>query len=555
LSAAQTYTGGTTIDGGRLAVDGSIPGPVTVNFGGTLAGDGTVYGNVAGDGRVAPGNSPGILTIDGDYTQSDDSVLEIEIGGLTPGNDNNNHDQVLVGGVATLGGVYEFQLFNGFVPQAGQAITFIDTFSGGSVAAGTRPRAITAPGLDAANPDLAIRVVATPGVGGNVQLEFVPESEIFYDGDGVNANWFIAGTDTNWDQSRNPGFADRTTVEYVSGAPQVVSINSVDPVTLEPVALVNELVVGEASGNGIGDITVAVESGFELEVRVGNVTIADRGIVEVDDNSVVRAAASTQVVDVQSGGMLAGNGTVQAGTLSVSGGTLRPGFSVGHLDVEGNYEQGTAGTLLVDIEGPTQFDTVVVTGDVELGGTLRIDASNLTTASDGAFYQIVTAGGGLSGSFASLEVVGNNDVYFREFSDEAGGGAGVQQLTRGDMNGTGWPPDNEDYRLFVFALMNVNSQSYDYNEWFATCGAPCLENPDLAAIFPEQGGDFNGNGRVDFDDIGGFQNHLGGMGVSSAGLSAAFDRYFNQVPEPSTGWLIFCGTSVLMVAGRRSIDI
>ena len=94
-----------------------------------------IQGRLRSNGLVAPGNSPGVITIDGDYEQQAGSSLQIEIGGLLPGNNNNNHDQVRVGGVATLGGRYDFSLFNGFVPTAGNSFTFIDTFGGGSVAA------------------------------------------------------------------------------------------------------------------------------------------------------------------------------------------------------------------------------------------------------------------------------------------------------------------------------------------------------------------------------------------------------------------------------------
>jgi autotransporter-associated beta strand protein len=126
LTAANTYTGPTTISGGTLAVNGSINGPVTVNSGGTLGGSGTIDGNVGGNGRVAPGNSPGILTIDGDYTQTDESVLEIEVGSFTgpmgtwvPGTD---HDQLQVGGTATLAGRLEVPVIDPLKSAGGRRL-------------------------------------------------------------------------------------------------------------------------------------------------------------------------------------------------------------------------------------------------------------------------------------------------------------------------------------------------------------------------------------------------------------------------------------------------
>lgn len=87
LSNTNTYTGATSVAGGRLDVNGSIGsgavtvnsgatlggtgtinGPVTINSGGNLAGSVTMLGNVTANGNVSPGNSPGILTLAGAAT-------------------------------------------------------------------------------------------------------------------------------------------------------------------------------------------------------------------------------------------------------------------------------------------------------------------------------------------------------------------------------------------------------------------------------------------------------------------------------------------------------
>jgi hypothetical protein len=73
-------------------------------------------------GKVNPGDSPGILTVTGDYPTSSTAVLNIEIGGVTAG---TNYDQLAVTGTATLGGTLNVTLINGFAPPAGQQFTIM----------------------------------------------------------------------------------------------------------------------------------------------------------------------------------------------------------------------------------------------------------------------------------------------------------------------------------------------------------------------------------------------------------------------------------------------
>src|SRR5262249_11009526 len=144
------------------------------------------------------------------------------------------------------------------------------------------------------------------------------------------------------------------------------------------------------------------------------------------------ATSATKSVTVQDGGMLAGNGTIAAGSLVVSNGTLRPGFSVGHIDVDGSYQQGANGTLLVDINSATQYDTVNIAGTATLGGTLQINAANLVSAAPGTLFPIVAAGS-VTGTFDSVESSGNNDVYF--ITKTIGNVVYALDENRGDMNG------------------------------------------------------------------------------------------------------------------------
>ena len=83
FSTNYTQTGGTT----ALASGTTLQSTSTALLqGGTLRGTGTVDVSVANTGgTIAPGASPGVLTIDGDYTQGAGGTLQTEIAGTTPG--------------------------------------------------------------------------------------------------------------------------------------------------------------------------------------------------------------------------------------------------------------------------------------------------------------------------------------------------------------------------------------------------------------------------------------------------------------------------------------
>lgn len=100
LAGTHSYTGATAINAGTLAVNGSIASNVTVNAAGTLGGTGTIEGTVTNNGSVAPGNSPGTVTV-GSYTQSNSGVLEMEVAGTTTG----TFDKLEVTGNASLDGI------------------------------------------------------------------------------------------------------------------------------------------------------------------------------------------------------------------------------------------------------------------------------------------------------------------------------------------------------------------------------------------------------------------------------------------------------------------
>ena len=124
----------TQTDGTTSLQNGDLASTQTMQFqNGELTGTGTITGNVnLMSTQVSPGTSSGSLNIDGDFTQSADSPLAIEIGGTTPG---TGFDQLTVSGTATLNGALNLSTINAYTT------TEMDTFE--IVSAGTLTGAFT----------------------------------------------------------------------------------------------------------------------------------------------------------------------------------------------------------------------------------------------------------------------------------------------------------------------------------------------------------------------------------------------------------------------------
>ncbi|OCW58756.1 S8 family serine peptidase [Hoeflea olei] len=143
LLGNASFEQGVSVDQGELRIDGNLTGgAVTVGAGATMSGNGTVAANVTSRGTLAPGQSPGLLTINGDLTLISGSQTNIEVDGTAAQVGAGGFDRISVEGTGrtvSLDGVLAPTLrgisgsaTNSFTPSLGDNFRFL-TLSDGQI--------------------------------------------------------------------------------------------------------------------------------------------------------------------------------------------------------------------------------------------------------------------------------------------------------------------------------------------------------------------------------------------------------------------------------------
>jgi autotransporter-associated beta strand protein len=123
LSGANDYTGATSVTGGKLIVNGSLGNTaVTVDSGATLGGSGSIGGSVVVNGTLAPGNSPGTLSLNNTLTLGSDATTAIELGGTAL----SQYDRVVGITDLTLDGTINVTPVNSFSPALNNSFDLLD---------------------------------------------------------------------------------------------------------------------------------------------------------------------------------------------------------------------------------------------------------------------------------------------------------------------------------------------------------------------------------------------------------------------------------------------
>jgi autotransporter-associated beta strand protein len=345
----NTYTGPTTVNAGTLEVDGTITSAVTVNKGGTF-----VLGTA---GRVNSGSGTTPVTLNTGATFDNNGNLTVtgagSVGVAAPGGGvmiNNNQG-------AVISGVKGIVVTN---PTG----TDVEVLNDGTIT-GTGGIAIDA-----------------SGSGGFILYNFgTINGQVLF---GTGPSTVVLATGISPTPTKGGGA--NSTLELAGGGEGEVNLSNFPN-------------FGSLNKVGGGLWTLDGTGVFPVGTTVRNGTINLQGTLASN-------------VTIQPLGMMTGVGTVFGTILNL--GTVQPGLPIGvinpttfpgTLHVQGNYEQGDQGQLIIDVGGtkPGEYSSLQIFGHAALGGTLVLQQTNRgANLTIGQTLPIISASGGISGGFLNI---------------------------------------------------------------------------------------------------------------------------------------------------------
>jgi len=483
-----------SVEEGSLVLDGVENGDA---YGGTISGTGMAYElEVGGGGTLSPGdNVPGILRcnyVDLSGLLSPGGTLQITINGTTPG---TNYSQLVVytNYFLTYEALYTSAGLNvqlGYAAQIGDSFLIIkqmsgvpyqlatdgmfyelppnniyDTTNGYSLAVLydtngvtlTTVRTPTSPFVlwkGSGTPDVSgygdrywsstnnWAQGLVPGPGNNVEFSLY-QFDLYQFDIGLPipplTNDLAAGTsvaslcfsDTNYVLYGNGlTVTEGITNEVSSGTNSVLlGLVVVGPLALDVDAGGTLLLGGSFNGSG----TVRKEDGGTLRYT-GTTMNSFVGSVVVDSGTLQVDGSFTDGSFAVNGGLLDGTGVVSSVTMN--GGTLKPGDSPGILVTQGNLTMAAGAVFQIELDGPipgSGYDQLQVNGTVNLNGATLTLQPSFTATLGTAFLILVNDGTDpIVGTFAGLPegAIFQADGQYFSISYQAGSGNNDVVVTR-----------------------------------------------------------------------------------------------------------------------------
>ncbi|WP_168193386.1 autotransporter domain-containing protein, partial [Bradyrhizobium sp. NAS96.2] len=380
LTASETYSGATIINSGAtLAIkgDGSIANSSGISF----AGSGTFDVSQTNSGASVGGLSDAVggsvvslgaktLTITGDGGPYNGVIQDGGIGGGSGGNVT-----IALGGIAIFGGV---NTYTGLTTINGGGRLYL--FSGGSIASS---KAVINDGtfdISRAGGGVSINSLSGTSIFGAVNLGANTLTI-------ANANGTFAGVIR--DGRAGGGVAITGGKEVLTGINAYTGATTINGGTLE------------VDGSIANSLKVTVNSGGTLS---GTGTVGTLKLSDVNNLGAVITGGSNLVVmrPIVGASAPAGGFVLAAPTTIMSGGTLAPGSAAdptGTLTIGGSLAFQSGAIYQVHVT-PTAASSTSLNANATLGGA-TVNAVFANGSYISRQYTILTAAGGISGSFAS----------------------------------------------------------------------------------------------------------------------------------------------------------
>ncbi|MBR1216634.1 autotransporter domain-containing protein [Bradyrhizobium sp. U87765 SZCCT0131] len=416
LTGTNTYSGGTTVNAGTLAVAGNAS--LGAAGGGLTFGGGTLQAlssfntnrqvllNTGGGTIDTNGNTvsfAGPITGDGGLTKTGAGTL------LLGGANDYNGDTTINGG--TLAVIDDVNL--------GNSARLV--FNGGTLQLTTNfwtNRDIVLNAAGATVDTMANNVALSGAISGDGGLTKIGTGTLTLDGvstytgpTSVMAGLLVAGRVNALSAASTFTVASGAALD-IGGRKQTIGAlagaglvqNSGEPAaTLTLGANGTNTVFSGVIADGLAPLSL-VKTGAGTQVLNGRntysgTTTVQGGKLVVGDDSHPAASIAGRVT--LAGGTLGGIGTV-GGVAVASGARVAPGNSIGTLNVAGNVSFAAGSFYDVELNAGGQSDRIAASGTAKLaGGSVNVIAETGSYRS-GTRYTILTANGGVTGTFASL---------------------------------------------------------------------------------------------------------------------------------------------------------
>jgi uncharacterized repeat protein (TIGR01451 family) len=170
-------------------------------------------------------------------------------------------------------------------------------------------------------------------------------------------------------------------------------------VVLGPSAITNDGTWKKSAGSGTNDIEPAFTTDGTVLAQSGTMHFVNGYTQTAGTTTLGAGGIKTDLTMMLQGGTLDGAGTITGDVQNDA--TVAPNGSgnTGTINVSGNYTQGSAGTLNIELASPSAFDQLAVGGAVTLDGTLNVALLSSYAPANGTTWDAVTFAS-RSGDFA-----------------------------------------------------------------------------------------------------------------------------------------------------------